>query len=98
MLDNLDKLMNAGIGALSMTREKAEKLFDEYVERGKTEKTNKPKFVQDMMDQAEKSRKDLEDLIDKQVHKTIERMNLATKDDIKRIEDKLDIILAKKSE
>ena len=38
MFETLDKIMLAGLGALSMTRERAEKIFDDYVNRGK-EKT-----------------------------------------------------------
>ena len=34
MFETLDKMMLAGLGALSMTRERAEKLFDEYVKKG----------------------------------------------------------------
>jgi hypothetical protein len=35
MFETLDKLMLAGLGALTMTRERAEKLFDEYVSQGR---------------------------------------------------------------
>jgi polyhydroxyalkanoate synthesis regulator phasin len=38
MFETLDKLMLAGLGAVSMTRERAEEIFDEYVSRGKVAK------------------------------------------------------------
>ena len=37
MFETIDKLFLAGLGTLSMTRERAEKIFDEYVNRGKAE-------------------------------------------------------------
>ena len=90
MFEKLDELMYAGLGAVSMTREKAEKIFDEYVERGKADKSSKSGFVKEMMDNAEENRKRLENMISEQVKKTVENLNLATKDDISRIEGKID--------
>ena len=95
MFEALDKLMLAGLGAVSMTRERAEKIFDEYVSRGKVEKEARTGFVKEVMDTAEKTRKDLERLISDQVHKTVDQLEFATRDDIKRLEEKLDQLLSK---
>jgi polyhydroxyalkanoate synthesis regulator phasin len=96
MFETLDKLMLAGLGAMSMTREKAEEIFDEYVEKGKAQRTNKDSFVRDLMDRAEKSRKEMEKTIHDQVEKALVNQPIATKDDIKRLETKLDLLLAKR--
>lgn len=95
MFETLDKLMLAGLGAMSMTKEKAEKIFDEYVEKGKVQKDQRSGFVKDVMDQAEKAKEDLEKVVAEQVEKALAKQPLATKDDIKRIEDKLDQLLAR---
>ena len=63
MFEALDKMMMAGLGALSMTRERAEKIFDEYVDRGKAEKEARTGFVKEVMDGAEKTRSELEKMI-----------------------------------
>jgi poly(hydroxyalkanoate) granule-associated protein len=94
MFENLDRLMMAGLGAISMTRERAEKIFDEYVSRGKAEKQGKEGFVKEVMDSADKTRKDIEKLVSEQVSKTVDKLNIATKDDIKRLEEKVDKLLA----
>ena len=94
MFENLDRLMMAGLGAISMTRERAEKIFDEYVSRGKAEKQGKEGFVKEVMDSADKTRKDIEKLVSEQVTKTVDKLNIATKDDIKRLEEKVDKLLA----
>ncbi len=95
MFEALDKLMLAGLGAMSMTREKAEEIFDEYVEKGKAQKEQRSGFVKDVMDQAEKAKSDLEKTISEQVEKALTKQPLATKEDIKRIEEKLDQLLAR---
>lgn len=95
MFETLDKLMLAGLGAMSMTREKAEQIFDEYVEKGKAEKGHRAGFVQDLMDQADKSKGDLEKMISEQLAKAMGKQPLATKEDLKRIEEKLDQLLAR---
>lgn len=95
MFETLDKLMLAGFGALSMTREKAEKLFDEYVKRGEQEKPNRTGFVKDIMDSAEKTRDELKKLVNEQTQEAVKRLTLATRDDIQRLEAKIDQLLKK---
>ena len=89
MFEALDKILLAGLGAASMTREKAEKIFDEYVARGQAERGGKSGFVKELMTHAEKARKDLEKMVSEQVHLAISKLDLATKEDISRIEQRL---------
>ena len=90
MFETLDKMMLAGLGAISMTRERAEKIFDEYVSRGKLEKDNRSGFVKDIMDAADKNREELEKLINKQVKEVLNQLNLPTREDFERLEQKID--------
>ena len=96
MLETLNKLMLAGLGAIEMTRETAEKTFDEMVQRGQAKRENRPAFVKDLMESVAKTRRETQDFIDRQVRETVDRLNLAGKDDIRRIEAKLDELLAQK--
>jgi len=95
MFETLDKMMLAGLGAISMTRERAEEIFDEYVSRGKLEKDSRTGFVKAIMDAADKNRAELEKLIAKQVRETIEHLNLPTRDDLQRLEQKIDKLSSK---
>jgi polyhydroxyalkanoate synthesis regulator phasin len=95
MFETIDKMFLAGLGAMSMTKDRAEKIFDEYVARGKVEKEQKQGFVKDVMEHAQKTKDDLEKVISEQVKKGISSLAVATKDDIKRIETKLDHLLKK---
>jgi poly(hydroxyalkanoate) granule-associated protein len=93
MLETVQRLMEAGVGALSITRERAEKIFDEMVRRGQTEKTGREQFVKDLVDAAGATRSDLEELVAGQVHKVMVRLNLPTREDLARLEAKLDELL-----
>ncbi len=92
MLENLDKLMLAGLGALSMTREKAEKIFNEYVKAGKAAKNSQEGFVKDLVDSAEKAKGELERLVAEQVRKALAKLDLPTREDLTRLERKIDAL------
>jgi polyhydroxyalkanoate synthesis regulator phasin len=95
MFETLDKVMYAGLGAISMTRERAEKIFDDYVSRGKAEHEEKSGFVKDVMDTADKTRKEMEKIVNEQVSKVIDQMGLAKDVDLRRVEEKIDKLLGK---
>jgi poly(hydroxyalkanoate) granule-associated protein len=97
MFETLDKMMLAGLGAISMTRERADKIFDDYVSRGKLEKENRTGFTKALMDAADKNRAELENLIAKQVRETMETLNLPTREDVQRIEQKIDELSKRES-
>jgi len=90
MFEGVSKLMFAGLGALSISRERAEKFIDECVHRGQVAKEHRSKLVQDMIDAATETRRDMEKLVGEQVARAVAKMNLATRDDIERLEKKLD--------
>jgi len=97
MFEALDKMLLAGLGAISMSQEKAEKIFDEYVSRGKLEKESRSGFIKAMMDAAEKNRTEFEKLVSKQVQETMENLDLPTSKDIKRLEKKIDKLIKAES-
>ncbi len=89
MFETLDKILLASLGAVTMTRERAEKIFDEYVARGQAERGNKSGFVKELMDHADKARKDMEKMVADQVHAAVAKLDLATKKGIERIEQRI---------
>ncbi len=95
MFETMEKMMMAGLGAICMTREKAEKLFDEYAARGQELKKNKEGFVAEMLEFAEKNRNELESMIGRQLKKTMANLELPSKADLERLEKKLDKALSK---
>lgn len=94
MFETLDKMMMAGLGALSMSKEKAEKIFDEYASKGQAAKESRTGFVKDVMDTADKTRSELEKLVSDQIQKTVSGLHLVTREDLARLEEKIDRLLA----
>lgn len=95
MFETLDKILLAGLGALSMTRERAEKVFDEAVKRGQEVRADREKFVADLMDSAQKARANLEEIIRRQLRLALEEMDVPSREQAQRIEAKLDTLLAR---
>jgi poly(hydroxyalkanoate) granule-associated protein len=95
MFETMNKIMLAGLGALSMTRERAEKIFDEYVQRGEAARGDREGFVRDLIDSADRAREDLAKVVRTQLHQVVEEMNLATREDIARLQARLDELLPK---
>lgn len=93
MLESVDKLMTAGLGALNMTRKKAEDIFEDLVRQGQAQKGRRTGFVKDALDAADKTRRNLEDLVAKQVHQALSKVDLPSKQDVARLEKKLDQLL-----
>jgi len=93
MMEAMTKLMLAGMGALSMSRERAEKLFDECVRRGETEKESRGKFIKELMGAATQARKNTEKFVTERVGRAVAKMDLARRQDLARLEKKLDRLL-----
>lgn len=94
MFDTMNKVMLSGLGLMSVTRERAEQIFDDLVQRGQLEKSQRGRFVEDLTGTAKQARKEFQDILAKQVQESLERLNLPTRDDVMRLEAKLDALMA----
>jgi len=90
MLDLFKKGVYLGLGVLSVTKEKAEAMVDELVAKGEVSKGEAKKVVDSVVEEAEAQQEKISSIIEKQVGKVIGSMGLATKEDIKRLEEKID--------
>jgi polyhydroxyalkanoate synthesis regulator phasin len=83
------KLALLGIGIAALTREKAQEIVNEYVETGDITEDDGKKMVKDLMDSSSKHKSALEKKIEEEVKRAAAKLNLASKDDIKRLEKKI---------
>ncbi|MCD6283844.1 phasin family protein [bacterium] len=90
MSDLIKKTILVGLGALVLTREKAEKLAKDLVKRGELAKTEEAKFVKDLMKRAEKSRVEAEKRVEKIVEKTLMKLNIPTRKELDALKAKID--------
>lgn len=90
MLDIIKKSIYFGLGSISATKEKVEQIVDEMIEKGQLTKDQRAKAVKEIMDEAEKKEKELENVIRSSIDKILnEEVQVATKKDIAAIEKRL---------
>lgn len=93
MADFVEKAYFAGLGALTMTKEKAKKWVDELVEKGKIKAEEGPTLLKEVVTKAEETKMALEERIQKGIENAFSKLNVASKSDIQALEKKLDAIL-----
>lgn len=84
----LEKGLLAGIGLLSMTREKAQKVIDELSQEGELQKNEVKEWVDQLSDRGEEERQALRKLVRDELRKVLDEMGLATKEDIQKLVEK----------
>jgi polyhydroxyalkanoate synthesis regulator phasin len=97
MIEAIDKMLLAGLGVMNMSRKRAEKIFDDLVRQGQAARGQKSGFVKEMVEAADKARKNMEDAVARQVKAAMGKVDLASRDDVARLEKKLDQILRRKA-
>jgi polyhydroxyalkanoate synthesis regulator phasin len=93
MLEFFEKAYLAGLGAFSVTKDKAKEIVDELVEKGKITAEEAPKFLKDVIAKAEEGKKELELRIQKGTEEALKKLNVASKSEIEALDKKLDLIL-----
>jgi polyhydroxyalkanoate synthesis regulator phasin len=89
MLDLMKKAIFTGLGLAFMTKEKIEEFSKELVEKGKLSETEGKDFIDELREKSEEAREKLQEQIQNGVNHTLKKMNIATRDDISRLEKRL---------
>ena len=92
MSDLVKKTILAGLGVLSLSREKADGITKDLIKRGELAKTEEAKFVKDLMEQAEKNKVEVEKKIEKVVEKTLARLNIPTRKEINALKKEINAL------
>ncbi len=87
MLDIIRKAALAGIGALTLTEERARKLIDELVEQGRLSREEGESLVRDLLAKTEASREEWETRIRDMVQEVFRKMDLVPRKDFERLEE-----------
>lgn len=98
MADIFEKTLYLGLGLFSMTKERAEAIIDELVEKGKVSKDDSAKAVRSLLDRAEKEKDQFEQKVQESIDTSLKKLHLATVDDIDQINKKLDKIIKAQSQ
>jgi len=89
MFDIIKKTMLTGVGLAAMTRDKIEEMAKELTEKGEMTEKEGRELVDELVKKSEKAKKDLETKMEGIVEKVLGKMNLATKEDISKLEKRL---------
>ncbi len=87
----IKRTMLAGLGA----QEKAKEFVDELVKAGELSKGDGASLVKEWVSKAEESRKDLDNKIKDAMAAAMEKLNIPTRDDLEKMEKKLQNISAR---
>ena len=89
MSDIIKKVFLAGLGAATLTREKAEDIIEELVKKGELKREEKPGVLNDLLKATEKRKDEMQNFVKEEVQKVLKTLNIATKEDIDSLEKRL---------
>ncbi len=89
MIDIVKKFIYTGVGLAFLTKEKVEELARELAEKGKLSEQEGRDFIEELKEKSEQARVDLEKQVAEITEKVVRKMNLATRDDLARLEEEI---------
>ena len=89
MIDLIKKTMLAGVGLAAMTKDKVEELAEELTEKGELSEKEAKELVEDLLKRSKQAKKDLNKKMEDVVTKVLKKMDVATKQDIARLDKKI---------
>ena len=96
MSEVIKKTVLAGLGLISLTREKAEEIAKDLIRRGELAETEEAKFVKDLLEKAEKSRGELEKKLEKTVETVLTKLNIPTRKEFEELKARVEEIASQK--
>ncbi len=95
MVDLIKKAFYTGLGFVALTKEKAEELVKDIAQQAKLSESEGKELVDGLMKQSDRARLDFQTKIDEAVLAVVNRLHLATKDEVASLRAKLDELSAK---
>ena len=94
MLDLFKKTMFTGLGLALLTKEKMDELVNEVVAKGDLSEKEGKEFFAELSQKSKEAKLKLEEQIRNVVRDSLEKMDLATKDDLKVLEGRISELAA----
>jgi polyhydroxyalkanoate synthesis regulator phasin len=98
MVDLIRKALYTGIGLAVLTKEKAEELVRDLTQQAKLSEQEGKDLLEGLLKQSEAARDDLQARLDTAVLAVVKRLNLATKDEVTSLKEKVEELSAKLGE
>jgi len=90
MLDAIHKMLLAGVGLAAMTKDKIDEHIKELVEKGKLSEKEGRELAEDMLKKSKQAKEDLEKQVEKQVQQTLQALQIVSKEDVEKLEARIE--------
>ncbi|MEA2030374.1 MAG: phasin family protein [candidate division Zixibacteria bacterium] len=91
MMSNIiNKAFLAGLGAVSLGRDKVEGLIDELVKRGELSQEEKQGMLSELLESVEKRQAELEEFIHKEIQQILKSLDIPTREEMNRLKEEID--------
>lgn len=90
----IEKAFLMGMGAAFMAKDKVEEFADEMVKRGQISREDSDSFTGRLVDQADTAASSAQKTVAEETAKVVHHMGLASREDLKKLEDELTEIKA----
>ncbi len=98
MLDSIHKMFLAGVGLAAMTKDKIDEHVKELVEKGKLSEKEGREIADEMLKKSKQAKDDLEKQVEKQVQQTLQALQIASKEDVEKLEARIEKLEAAETE
>jgi len=98
MLDTIHKMFLAGVGLAAMTKDKIDEHVKELVEKGKLSEKEGREIADEMLKKSKQAKDDLEKQVEKQVQQTLQTLQIASKEDVEKLEARIEKLEAAETE
>lgn len=89
MVSLLGKFLLSGLGILVLTEEKIVKFIEELTKEGEITQKGKKELLTEIIEKGEEKKKEIEGKIREKVENMLSQMNVATKNDIQKLEKRI---------
>jgi len=86
MRDKVNQLLSLGLGMAVFSKEQVEKAVNRLVEKGNLTKAESTQLIDELLEKGEQSKQELNQALKDRVNEILSEMNVATKDEIKALE------------
>lgn len=87
-----DLLLSLGWGTISMTREKAEKMVERFVQEGDLKRDDAKKIMKTLVERGEKKRKEFREYINDEILNLLQKSNLVTRNEFEELQERVHLL------
>ena len=89
MKDLINKGLAFGLGLAVVSKEQIEKLVDELVKKGEVSAAESKELIRELFEKGEAEKKEMNARIHEQMEKLLKDLNIPTKSDLERLEQRI---------